>query len=309
MADVTILDPPDGAAVSEQSLKASLGPLPAPFGTYRLAHWREAIRAFGTRLVPRTYPFLASIVSWPIWQLSVLGRSGPVDLEPFAGFRVRLYPRENHADAKCYGRAALCDPPEEAAIARSVRITSDNRFVMIDVGANTGTYSILAASLAKHTGKTPNIACIEANPKVQTRLAANLRFSGLEDVTRLIPSAVSDRDGTVLLDTATWNLGSVKVTKKTTPLKGERLVSVPARTLLSIVEDAGLNRVDFLKIDIEGHEVQALGPFLHSAPDHLMPRMIFAETKHDKGGQLRSLILHAGYKATLQGRSDTVFER
>lgn len=281
----------------------------APFGRFRLVAWREALRAFGAGLYPRRYPRLGSIINWPIWRLALLGRPGAVDLEPFPGFRLRLYPRENHADTKCFSRAALCDLPEERAIARCAASSPDDRFFVVDVGANTGTYSILCASLAKRAGKRPHLTCIEANPKTQARLAANLHFSGLDACARLIPNAVSDAAGTVMLDTGQWNLGSVKVTETANPFKGEKVVAVPARTLHAIVEDAALPRIDFLKIDIEGHEVQALGPFLQSAPTALLPRMILAETKHDKDAALTSLILAAGYRVTHHGRSDTVFER
>ncbi len=146
----------------------------AGFGTHALAPWREALRSFGARLIPRRYRLLGSIVNWPIWRLSLVGRPGPVDLEPYPGFRLRLYPRENHADTKCYARPALVEHGEEAAIARCAATSPDHHFIMVDVGANTGTYSVLAASLARQTGKTGRFVCIEANPKTQRRLAANL---------------------------------------------------------------------------------------------------------------------------------------
>jgi FkbM family methyltransferase len=281
----------------------------APFGTYRLVRWRETLRAFGAGLVPRRFPRLGSILNWPIWRASLIGRSGPVDLEPYPGFALRLYPRENHADSKCYARPGLCDLPEEAAIARCAARGCDAQFIMVDVGANTGTYSVLSANLAKQAGRTPHLTCIEANPKTQSRLAANLHFSGLESCARIVPCAVSDAPGTVMLDTAQWNLGSVKVARDAGPMKAGKLLPVPARTLLEIVRDADLARIDFLKIDIEGHEVQALEPFLTNAPKELLPRMVLAETKHDKEDALFAILLRAGYRATHYGRSDTVFER
>lgn len=283
--------------------------LAQPFGSFPLTPWREALRALGASLIPRTLPRLGSILNWPIWRLSLIGRSGAVDLEPFPGFALRLYPRENHADSKCYARASLCDLPEEAAIARCAANSPDDHFIMVDVGANTGTYSVLGANLARQAGKRPQLTCIEANPKTQKRLAANLHFSGLDACAKIVPCAVSDVAGTVMLDTAQWNLGSVKVTESAGPLKAKKLVSVPARTLMDIIGETKLPRIDFLKIDIEGHEVPALGPFLEHAPEALLPRMMLAETKHDKGDALSALLLEAGYCVTHHGRSDTVFER
>ncbi len=280
----------------------------APFGAYRLPAWREAIRSFGANLVPRAYPRLTSIVSWPIWRLSLVGRQGPVDLEPYPGFRLRLYPRENHADTKCYARPSLVDLAEEAAMARCAATSPDNQFITVDVGANTGTYTVLAACLARQAGRTGRFVCIEANPKTQSRLATNLRFSGLQAQADLAACAVSDTAGSVLLAQSTWNLGSVSVSDGSGK-KRAQLTQVRSRTLLSIVEESRLARIDLLKIDIEGHEIQALGPFLRAAPAHLLPRMILAETKHDRGSALASLIIQAGYRITHHGRSDTVFER
>ena len=313
MRDLTYSDSPERPAPRSKGSKAAKerparGPH-APFGSFTLGPVRGAIRGFGVNLVPRRYPRLGSILNWPIWRLSLLGRPGPVDLEPYEGFRLRLYPRENHADSKCYARPGLVDLPEEAAMARCLANTDDGETVVVDVGANTGTYSVLCAHLAGKAGKMARLLCIEANPKTQNRLVANLAFCGLAAQTTVARCAVSETPGMVQLQTGTWNLGSVKVTKGASSLRQRGLVSVPARPLASIVADAGLPRIDFLKIDIEGHEVQALGPFLRDAPAHLFPRMVLAETKHDAGNALRRLLTGAGYAATLEGRSDTVFER
>lgn len=151
---------------------------------------------------------------------------------------------------------------------------SADRFVVVDVGANTGTYLALCASLARQAGKMPSLTCIEANPKTQGRLAANLHFSVLETCAKIIPRAVSDVPGTVMLNIAQWNLASVKVTEVAGPLKARKLISVPA-----------------------------LGPFLQVAPKALLPPMVLAETKHDKGDAVSKLLLKAGYRATHLGRS------
>lgn len=82
---------------------------------------------------------------------------------------------------------------------------------------------------------------------------------------------MSDVPGTVMLNIAQWNLASVKVAG---PLKAKKLISVPA-----------------------------LGPFLQVAPKALLPRMVLAETKHDKGDAVSKLLLKAGYRATHLGRS------
>ncbi len=123
-----------------------------------------------------------------------------------------------------------------------------------------------------------------------------------------MPCAVSDVIGSVMLAQSAWNLGSVSVCDGAGK-KRNQLTQVPAHTLDHIVKDACLPRIDFLKIDIEGHEVPALEPYLGKAAPQLLPRMIMAETKHDRYGQLSALVLGSGYRVTHKGRSDRVFER
>jgi len=47
--------------------------------------------------------------------------------------------------------------------------------------------------------------------------------------------------------------------------------------LHQIVSEAGVTRVDALKIDIEGFEDTALVPYLQEAPEHLLPKRIVIE--------------------------------
>jgi hypothetical protein len=134
----------------------------------------------GPDLVPRAYPRLASIVSWPIWRLSLVGRPGPVDLEPYPGFRLRLYPRENHADTKCYARPGLVDLAEEAAMARCAATSPDDHFITVDVGANTGTYTVLAACSGSASGPVGAVCLHRSqseNPKTAGREPA-LQWTG-----------------------------------------------------------------------------------------------------------------------------------
>jgi hypothetical protein len=52
---------------------------------------------------------------------------------------------------------------------------------------------------------------------------------------------------------------------------------VPSRRLQRVIEDAGVARVDALKIDIEGFEDRALIPFFKDAPQSLWPRVVVIE--------------------------------
>jgi hypothetical protein len=57
---------------------------------------------------------------------------------------------------------------------------------------------------------------------------------------------------------------------------------IQVRTLLSLLTEKNINRLDGMKIDIEGHEEAVLIPFLEQAPEDLLPRLIVIENNYMK---------------------------
>src|SRR6202042_1568929 len=92
--------------------------------------------------------------------------------------------------------------------------------------------------------------------------------------TRLVAAAVSDTDGEVMIETDGDNLGASHVV---TGAATASAITVPALQLKRILEEAGVTRVDALKIDIEGFEDRALMPFFRDAPQTLWPRAVVIE--------------------------------
>lgn len=116
----------------------------------------------------------------------------------------------------------------------------------IDVGANKGVYTRLLASLASH------VHAFEPNPKAYRWLERALP----PNVTTH-PVALSDREGTAELylpqrGTGFSNqLGSLNVVKADSP---HAVVPVQTRTL----DSCALSDVGFVKVDVEGFELQVL---------------------------------------------------
>jgi hypothetical protein len=54
-------------------------------------------------------------------------------------------------------------------------------------------------------------------------------------------------------------------------------INVPITTLMSLCEKFDLNRIDGMKIDVEGFEEAVLLPFFEHAGDALLPRLIVIE--------------------------------
>jgi len=70
------------------------------------------------------------------------------------------------------------------------------------------------------------------------------------------------------LETAEWPVGG----------RDSIEISVTVRTLDSILEEAGVQEIDFVSIDIEGHELQALQGF---SLDRWRPRIVILEDNSD----------------------------
>jgi FkbM family methyltransferase len=117
--------------------------------------------------------------------------------------------------------------------------------VVVDIGANIGYYTLLAAKLIGSVGK---VIAFEPSSDNCALLQQSLQVNGLTNVV-LMPYAVADLDGTVSYGMDDSN-GRIAVDLRTD------LTPVPAVTLDRVL--AGEPRIDFIKMDIEGAEGRAL---------------------------------------------------
>ncbi len=141
--------------------------------------------------------------------------------------------------------------------------------VIFDVGANVGYYSVLAHRCC---GDAVTIHAIEAEPANFALLQGNLRDAGASRVV-VHPVAVSDAAGTAEL--YLWK-ASNRGKHSLVPFEGCESVSVPTRTLDSIVQehDLAARAISLLKIDVEGAEHRA---FLGAAQTLPKCRVIVSE--------------------------------
>ena len=121
--------------------------------------------------------------------------------------------------------------------------------VFVDVGAYLGLYTIFACRHAKR------VLSVEPNPMALVYLKANVALNNCFN-TIIVPKVVSDKRG----------LAKPKILRS--PMKGHVLptssivwkiekaleINVEADTLDNIVDEAGLDTIDFIKVDVEGAE-------------------------------------------------------
>jgi FkbM family methyltransferase len=125
--------------------------------------------------------------------------------------------------------------------------------VFLDIGANVGYFVLLAA---QRVGPEGRVLCVEPNPSVASQLCQNVRQSGLSNVT-VVRAACSDTVGPRVLHLS-GNSNSGKSSLSGENVDGVGCLRVDCVTTDQLVEDHGLSRVDLVKIDVEGAELDVL---------------------------------------------------
>jgi len=147
------------------------------------------------------------------------------------------------------GRAA---PPDVlTAAARDLFLhdyTPQPGDVVFDVGAGIGAEALLFSRLVGPSGR---VVSIEAHPRTYSRLVDLCRANRLDDVTAL-QLAVSDSAGDVVLSHDAHYLENRIL------LSNEAGVRVPARRIDTVAADLSIDRIDLLKMNIEGEEARAI---------------------------------------------------
>lgn len=169
------------------------------------------------------------------------------------------------------------------------------RATVVEVGANFGFYTLLAASIVGPHGR---VVAFEANTDTYRLLEASVEVNGFTDRCQLVPKAVSDKPGSLTFYKAIEHLAGSGV--------GNPAAHSPAETVSSeLVEAVSLDAfladdprpVDFLKIDAEGSE-----PAIFRGAQQLLrrsPRLegiiefspsLIADAGDDAGGLARDLL-------------------
>jgi FkbM family methyltransferase len=135
-------------------------------------------------------------------------------------------------------------------------LPADGEVVVFDVGANRGDF---AARALAAVGQRARIHCFEPSPAAFAELAR--RFES-EPRIRLANVGLSDddRDAVLYGDAAGSTLGSLyrrEIAGR--DIAFEETEQVTLRRLDEICAELGIERIDYLKVDAEGHDVAVLG--------------------------------------------------
>lgn len=124
--------------------------------------------------------------------------------------------------------------------------------VVADVGANLGYYTVRFSRLVGPRGR---VHAFEPSPRYRPRLVDHLRRNGCPDNVTVSEFALSDREGEERLfgDAVSASMHWVHDARQPAVEETIRLTTFDA-----YARAAGLERLDFVKVDIDGHEPRFL---------------------------------------------------
>lgn len=246
-----------------------------PFGYYALRGYRKYLLDITQNLSTR---YLSQRLGFALRKLVLQNKLQVIDGETF-GIKARFYPLDNLADRLFLFMPKIFETEEFIFLKKNLQPDS----VFIDIGANSGFYSLVAATVIDNTGK---IIAFEPNPIMINRFKMNIGINGRSEVIELVPIGLADRETEFDLALDLKNLGGSTIS----PTNRTEKIKIKCIPLLNALQDK-VDHIDFLKIDIEGADIMVMKEFFNTAPPTLFPKYVIIES--DEGLDMKSY----GYEA------------
>lgn len=172
-------------------------------------------------------------------------RAGPVDYD-YHGLMLR------HLPGQCASSRHMLMTPawSERVERRFIDAHLPRDGVFFDIGANAGFFTFFVA------GRHPDcrVVAFEPLPEFAQRIDYDVSANALKNVS-VVAAALWDHDGMVEVESR----------------------SVPAMTLARAVAEQRIDKIDVMKIDVEGVEDRILMPFFRTTPKALWPKAMLIE--------------------------------
>lgn len=148
-----------------------------------------------------------------------------------------------------YGSLVVyCNLPEYPEMKFLEKIIKQNS-IFIDVGANIGVYTLLAAAKIKK-GK---IYSFEPVPKALDTLYQNIQINSLQDKVTVVEKVASDKTGE-----ERFKNFDISEYSHISSNQASDTIKIPAVKLDDFCKTKKIDRVDLIKIDVEGAEMKVL---------------------------------------------------
>ena len=277
----------------------------APFGALAPNPFERAIMALTSRM-PDNWAGLKLAMALRRLVTMRMETAAALDVERWR-LRMRLHPRDNGCEKNLLFTPQMYEPPEREELAREIAQVSGRPFVFVDIGANVGLFSLFVAA----TAQAARILAIEPEPGNFARLAFNIAANPGLPIAPLA-LALGETEGTARILLNARDRGGTRMAAAATQAGETRAggVEVRCRPLVAVVTDAGLTRIDAVKIDVEGAEDKVLVPFFRDAPAALWPGLIVIEdSSAEWASDLFALLASKGYQVSSRSRQNVMLRR
>jgi FkbM family methyltransferase len=152
---------------------------------------------------------------------------------------------------------------EYRVLAQALRECSTDRSIVFDVGANEGAFTAYVLDLCRNA----EVYAFEPNPPTYARLAArfadcrgvHLHSFGLSESEAVLQLAdYAEADGSSHASFSPAGIASIQPRQRGRPEPALVHTAVSVVTLDSVLRRYGIETVDYLKLDVEGHERSVL---------------------------------------------------
>jgi len=140
----------------------------------------------------------------------------------------------------------------EPAIVNLIRQTLRPEDLFIDVGANMGCHTLVAASLGAR------VHSFEPAPHLQARLTKHVEINRLKEVVSIVAAALGSEIGQATLHVAERDDDGSHSLISGIPASSVERVIVPVTTLDAHIKDTNCGPPRLIKIDVEGYEARVL---------------------------------------------------
>jgi FkbM family methyltransferase len=177
-----------------------------------------------------------------------------------------------------------------------------NKVVAIDCGANIGIHTV---EWARHMYGWGEVLAIEAQERIFYALAGNIAINNCFNA-RAIWAAVGAKSGTIHVPTPDYcrpgSFGSLEIRKSDkTEFIGQEISYTDrlVETRMMAIDDLALPRIDFIKIDIEGMELEALDGSAESI-ERCRPQLMIEKAKSNEK-ELAEFLMKREYRVFSRG--------
>jgi len=184
-------------------------------------------------------------------------------------------------------------------------LLKDN-MVFLDIGGHHGAFSLIVAKGLQEKGYQGDIYCFEPDPVNIAFIKKNLDLNHLNEFVTIIPNAVSNHKGNFNLVTPGDNSCNW-LESSSDPAGNYNVVTVKTETIDRFCDN--LDRLDLVKIDIQGGELSALQGARETIKKH-RPVLIIEIMNYSKGANATKEFLESlGYKLYYLSEDSTLLKK